>query len=133
KRAGPRSRGGDADSRVARAAAEAMGRCGQFDGLEKLPDDRGVGFEQRGTVARVLARSAVPAGADRGPARLRSNIPAELAARMADALADTPAPSASVIEVLCARQTRDDSAAIAARRALQALERADQCPARTKP
>ena len=129
KRAGPRSRGGDSDSRVARAAAEAMGRCGLFDELEALLEDSGVGFEQRGSVARVLARDEVPGGADRVAALLRSNIPSELAARLADALAATPSPSPAVLEVLCARQARDDSAAIAARRTLQSLKRADACSA----
>lgn len=122
-RAGPRSGGGDPDAAVARAAVEALGRCGDLDALTDLLDETGIGFEQRGVVARSLIVNGGAPAMKTVAARLRPDLPPQLAERYADALGSGEASKApdDVLAALCRTEAAVPTAAPSARRSRRKL------------
>ena len=128
ERAGPQSLGGDDSTAVASVAARALGRCGASEALEKLLDETGISFEQRAVVARALILGDPARGSKIVAARLRPDLPPQLAERYASELARSPSPGEAEFEALCRTEAAVPTATSSARRSRRILFPERGCP-----
>ena len=101
--AGPRSKGGDKDARVGRAAVAALGRCGDaeaFKLLRELLEDTAVDVTQRAAAAKALAQHD-PSGADHVAQLLLEGRYPDMARELVSALGHAAEPSETVRQALC--------------------------------
>lgn len=92
---------GDDDPAAARAAVQALGRCGAHDTLVDLMTDDEVDIEQRTEAARQLCKRGGPAGADAVATALAKGPDRRFARRLAAALRHAPKATPTTISTLC--------------------------------
>jgi hypothetical protein len=92
---------GDDDPAAARAAVQALGRCGAHDTLVDLMTDDDVDIEQRTEAARQLCKRGGPAGADAVAKTLAKGPDTRFARRLAAALRHAPKATPAAVATLC--------------------------------
>jgi HEAT repeat protein len=125
KLGGPVDKGGDSDGAVARAATQALGRCGGDEAWSRLTkqlknDD--APMEQRAEAGRQLIKYGGPEGLDAVAKVLhRGDLQRALVRRLAASFRFAEAPTDDAAEALCGRLDDGGEVALAAAQSLRKL------------
>ncbi len=126
------ARGGDPDGSVARAAAVALGRCGDAaaqTALRKLLNDENASANRRAVAARQLVRTGGAKGAEWVVRVLEDGPKRDLGRKLALALGYAPTVTARIKAGLCSALSQAPDVAAAARETLRKLRLAREgCP-----